>query len=151
MEEFGLFLMIFAAVIALDLIKRFHSSYFREKGKNLATKEDIFEITEKVEGVKSYFTNQTEKLRTDLNADMQRQMNLFVKRNEALTQFFEDAFTVVTLLRAGFHYRYDDIDGLDKHIRQGQDRIIRAITSCQRLMLYVAEVGDRDQGEPQRG
>ena len=78
-------------------------------------------------------------MKADLSADIQRQLSLFGKRNEALTQFFEDAFTVVTLLRAGFHFSYEDRDGLDKHIRQGQDRIIRAITSCHRLMLYVQE------------
>jgi hypothetical protein len=78
-------------------------------------------------------------LKTDLNADMRQQLNIFAKRNEALTQFFEDSFTVLTLLRSGFHFRYEDVDGLDKMIMETQARIIRAITSHYRLMLYVQE------------
>ena len=38
------------------LFKFFFSSYLAEKGKNLATKEDISEITEKLENVKVQFT-----------------------------------------------------------------------------------------------
>src|SRR5262245_6330584 len=53
--------------------------------------------------------------------------------------FFEDSFTVLTLLRSGFHFRYEDVDGLDKLIMETQARIIRAITSNYRLMLYVQE------------
>jgi len=46
---------------------------------------------------------------------------------------------VLTLLRSGFHFRYEDVDGLDKLIMETQARIIRAITSNYRLMLYVQE------------
>src|SRR5262245_3664977 len=53
--------------------------------------------------------------------------------------FFEDSFTVLTLLRSGFHFRYEDVDGLDKLIMETQARTIRAITSNYRLMLYVQE------------
>jgi len=139
MEELGWSVIYFAIFVAGFFLRGLLSGYAGEKGKNLATKEDIGEITEKVEDVKNVFSTQLERLKADLNADIQRQMNLFVKRNEALAQFFEDAFTVVTLLHAGFHFSYEDKDGLDRHIRQGQDRIVRAITSCYRLMLYVQE------------
>ncbi|WP_157007698.1 hypothetical protein [Xenophilus azovorans] len=37
------------------VLKFFVSSYLAEKGKNLATKEDIAEITRKIEGVKSEY------------------------------------------------------------------------------------------------
>jgi hypothetical protein len=70
---------------------------------------------------------------------MRQYLNIFAKRNEALTQFFEDSFTVLTLLRSGLHFRYEDVDGLDKLIMETQARIVRAITSHYRLMLYVQE------------
>jgi hypothetical protein len=41
-------------------------SYFTEKGKNLATKEDIEHITDKVEAVKSQYAGELEKLRSEL-------------------------------------------------------------------------------------
>ena len=40
--------------------KSYFPSYFQEKGKNLATKEDIVEITNKIEGVKFDLTQQSE-------------------------------------------------------------------------------------------
>jgi hypothetical protein len=133
------FLIILGLIAAGYVLKDFLPGYSRENGKNLATKEDIGEITRKVESAKLGFSAQIERLKTDLNADMRRQLNIFAKRNEALTQFFEDSFTVLTLLRSGFHFRYEDVDGLDKLIMETQARIIRAITSNYRLMLYVQE------------
>ena len=41
-------------------------SYETEKGKNLATKEDIGEITKEIESVKNTFTIETEKLKAKL-------------------------------------------------------------------------------------
>jgi len=41
-----------AIIILLGLYLAFFKSYFQEKGKNIATKEDIEEITEKVETIK---------------------------------------------------------------------------------------------------
>lgn len=44
---------IFAAVVGFWFFKSYVPSYFSEKGKNLATKEDVEGITRKVEGVKA--------------------------------------------------------------------------------------------------
>jgi hypothetical protein len=44
--------MVAGALVAGWFIKSYFPSYLAEKGKNLATKEDIREITEKIEGVK---------------------------------------------------------------------------------------------------
>ena len=138
------FLIILGLIAAGYVLKDFLPGYSREKGKSLATKEDVGEITRKVESAKLDFSAQIERLKTDLNADMRQQLNIFqlnifAKRNEALTQFFEDSFTALTLLRSGLHFRYEDVDGLDKLIMETQARIIRAITSHYRLMLYVQE------------
>jgi hypothetical protein len=46
--------------------KNFLPNYFNEKGKLLAQKEDIAEITEKIEGVKVEFTKETEVLKLSL-------------------------------------------------------------------------------------
>lgn len=60
-------------------LKNYLPSYFDEKGKLLAQKEDIEEITEKIEGVKQTFTHETELLK----AEVQRLLSLEVShRNE---------------------------------------------------------------------
>ena len=47
------------------LFKLYAKSYSSEKGKNLATKEDISEITEIVESIKTSLSNKTEELKSD--------------------------------------------------------------------------------------
>lgn len=44
-----------AILILIGLYQAFFKSYFTEKGKRLAVKEDIEEITEKIERIKSEF------------------------------------------------------------------------------------------------
>jgi hypothetical protein len=41
-------------------LRKYLPAYFQEKGKNLATKEDIKEITEKVEAVRAHYARQLE-------------------------------------------------------------------------------------------
>jgi len=56
------------------LFRRYLPSYVNEKGKNLATKEDVEEITQKVEAVRSQFQARTEILKSQLDrmADVER-------------------------------------------------------------------------------
>jgi hypothetical protein len=46
-----------AGGVAYLVVKHFLSSYLSEKGKNLATREDIEEITRKVEGVRTQYVS----------------------------------------------------------------------------------------------
>ena len=50
------------AVISSLLLNKFLPAYFSEKGKNLATKEDISQITDKIESVKSIYNNENKVL-----------------------------------------------------------------------------------------
>ena len=45
------------------IVKHFMSSYLSEKGKNLATREDIEEITRKVEGIRTQYLSLVEELK----------------------------------------------------------------------------------------
>lgn len=49
--------------------KNYLTSYFSEKGKNLASKEDIHVITNRVESIKSQYTGEIERLKSDLQAE----------------------------------------------------------------------------------
>ncbi len=50
----------------------FFKSYFTEKGKNLASKEDLKELTEKVESVKIEFNKELEKFKLSLVIDLEK-------------------------------------------------------------------------------
>lgn len=62
----GDFLIIAAIGIAVLFVKSFLPSYLSEKGKSLATREDIEELTKKVEGVKTSYAADLERLRHTL-------------------------------------------------------------------------------------
>ncbi len=71
MEIINIFdiILIIIALIFLFL-KKHLLSYFNEKGKNLATKEDIAQITEKIESVKTNYTTSLEKFKLELTKDL---------------------------------------------------------------------------------
>lgn len=56
---------VIGAVVVYLFIKSFLPSYISEKGKNLATKEDIASITDQVESVKTDYAKVLEELRSD--------------------------------------------------------------------------------------
>jgi hypothetical protein len=59
----GSFSAIVVVAFAVWMAKHVLASYFDEKGKNLATKEDIAEITHKIEAVRLQYTDITEALK----------------------------------------------------------------------------------------
>jgi len=75
--EFGFGALIGGGVVLL-FIKTFIPKYLSEKAKNLATKEDIAEITSKVESVKSDYATILEEVRSNYQlklAAVEREMN----------------------------------------------------------------------------
>lgn len=79
--------------IVFLLIKSFIPSYLSEKGKNLATKEDIATITDKVESVKTDYAKVLEEIRSNNQlklAEIEREKNIkkevFLEAVEALTK-----------------------------------------------------------------
>ena len=54
---------VVAAGVAFLVLKFYLSSYLSEKGKNLATREDIEEITDKIEGVRTQYATLIEELK----------------------------------------------------------------------------------------
>jgi len=61
------FIILQALLIILNLYLAFFKSYFTEKGKRVATREDIGVITKIVEETKSHFTKETEQLKSQLS------------------------------------------------------------------------------------
>jgi hypothetical protein len=70
-------LVMEAVILLLLLYLALLKSYFREKGKNLATKEDVEEITSLVESVKS-----------ELQFSLQAKLSLRAEEHQALVDYF---------------------------------------------------------------
>lgn len=86
--------LIVAMVLSL-LITKFFPSYFLEKGKNLATKEDISFITEEIEKVKFNYTNEDKILekRREIYEEITSSLRIFISGHniseEQKVKFYE--------------------------------------------------------------
>lgn len=56
----------FCVLILIVLFRKYFFAYFSEKGKNLATKEDVAEITNEIEAVRVEYSKGVEKFKSDL-------------------------------------------------------------------------------------
>lgn len=85
--ELSQFLYFIITLLAIIIVP-----YLRKKGENYATKEDISEITQKVEGIKKEFTKEVEGFKSALdkgNIEYQiRYTKLLELRSEAISVLF---------------------------------------------------------------
>lgn len=96
----------------------FFKSYFKEKGKNLATLEDIEQITEKVEGIKSEFNTDLE----GIKAFLQRQnlayeinlSELTKMRFQRIDTLYEDLVNLQSFVKLNMFSYEDDEDFISK-------------------------------------
>ena len=80
-------LTFICVLIAIYLFKGYWPKYFEAKGTNQATKEDIGEITEIVENIKSDLLLQNEFLKAHLSFQNQHRLNVKSAEREALFDF----------------------------------------------------------------
>lgn len=81
------FIVFLSVLIIFQLTKSFFPKYFEAKGTNQATKEDIGEITEIIENIKSDLIQQNELLKAQLSFKNQHKLNLKTAEREAIFDF----------------------------------------------------------------
>lgn len=82
------FVLLGVGAIGL-LLYRYLPAYTAEKGKNLATKEDIAEITKQIEGVKSAYAHELEGVRAALDSRLSIHQFRYQREFEILMQLSE--------------------------------------------------------------
>jgi hypothetical protein len=86
----SIFIQAIVFIIGLFLFfifKNFWPKYFEAKGINQATKEDIGEITEIVESIKTDLLKRTEELKAELSLSNQHRLNLKTAEREAIFDY----------------------------------------------------------------
>ncbi|ROL85559.1 hypothetical protein BK636_03500 [Pseudomonas chlororaphis] len=78
-----------AAFVAGLLLKSFLPGYFKKKAENLATKEDIADITQKIETVKHEYATQLESAKADLSVLVTRHGFRYEKEYDVLGRLTE--------------------------------------------------------------
>lgn len=116
-------LVTLAVVLVIGyLLRGFFPSYSKEKGKNLATKEDIQGITEKIEAVKMEYAKSLEAVKTKLQLEAAIKGAFQQKCLEALTAI-NDLLVEITLYcwkqlaerSPNEHYVWSNVDDLDEN------------------------------------
>ncbi|MCU0439478.1 MAG: hypothetical protein MUC49_16415 [Raineya sp.] len=117
------------------------TSYFTAKGKNLADKQDIAEITKKTEEVKIAFTKEIEKLKANLLLSNNIQFGLFNEERNAIVDFNEKYFKYLHLIKDPSLNGINsfDIDSLFSYPKE----IFKAQNDCNnsqtRLTLFIKD------------
>ena len=84
------FAINFFIIVGSLILVNFLQPYLMEKGKNLATKEDISQITEEIEGVKIQYITSVEKLRAELQLMIKSQSDLNERSINSLIELYEN-------------------------------------------------------------
>jgi len=81
-------------IVCLFFFRKYLFSYASEKGKNLATKEDITQITNKIEAVKHDYASQLESTKAGLSSQISTHSYRYEKEYDVLSQLAELLFDV---------------------------------------------------------
>lgn len=91
----------FAILLTQFLLWRYiakYQSYESEKGKNIATKEDISEITNEIKKVESYYNNSLEKYKIELQKEYYSSKYLIDFCNKIDMQLIEELIDCITTI-----------------------------------------------------
>lgn len=114
MEILNINLALEIVIIIGGLYLAFFKSYFTEKGKNLATFEDITGITTKIESVKEVFNTKIESIKSELQKNnITYQINLFELtkiRFQRIDNLYEDLVNLQKFTQVNMFYFKDDTD-----------------------------------------
>jgi hypothetical protein len=94
METWVVILWSIVVFILGLFFNKYLPSYFTEKGKNLATKEDIAQITDLIEEVKSVYSRDIELLKAELNKTLLVHRVHFETEFKALSEIWKKVASV---------------------------------------------------------
>lgn len=132
------FLLFINLIATFYLI--FFKDYLKKKGSNLADKEDISEITEKIELVKNIFTKESEILKKDLHVVANKEIRNFNEERNAILNFFaaqtswiESGIIHLNILE----YNRENIINLTNKIQELRSSYAQCSTMLSHLVLMV--------------
>jgi hypothetical protein len=144
-----LFHVIVPSVLGLvaGLLGAYLKSYGSEKGKNLATKEDIEEITRKVEGVKTQHAAQLESTKKDhareieeLRSELSHRSHISRMQFEKEFRIYEEVWAKLVDLRSATLRLRPMIDSIDPNESEEDRRLRRLQTWGQAYDDYTRVV-----------
>ncbi|EMN7358641.1 hypothetical protein WB890_004374 [Vibrio parahaemolyticus] len=129
--------LVLVAIGCLFLFRKVLFSYSNEKGKNIATKEDIGDITQKIENVKIDYATQLEETKAALMSRISTHSYRFEKEYEVLSQLTE---CLVELRSATLQLRplFDQVDINEPEVERKNKRLGR-LYDARKALFQVRE------------
>lgn len=125
----------FILLVILSGIVQFIIAYYKEKGKNLAQKEDLKAITNIIKETETKFINRTEQLKSQLSllANVKSEIysterNAIINANEKLYMWISHVMRLPAL---------DNNDDIDRYIKRMDDLYQEEQTSEALLELFI--------------
>jgi hypothetical protein len=130
---------LIAIFIAMLFLRKYLPSYFSEKGKNLATKEDIGEITRVVEAIRAQHSAELEVMKAAFGYTAAERSAIAGNQRAATLQFL-DACTDLLLGKLQINLGDLPIDGgnsLAKYQQSVADLSVDVLKHYYRLLVYL--------------
>lgn len=118
----------------------FFKEYIKRKGTNLADKQDIEDITQKIEQIKNHFTQENEFLKSNLQFIINNQLQNSNEERNAIINFFDyhSKWLNVGLQDLNFTiYQRNNIDDIIQKDRQLDDLFTQTNIAQNRISLLV--------------
>lgn len=141
MDAIVLLIIINIISVIIGLYLALFKSYFQEKGKNLATNEDIEELTEKVESVKQNFIEKNAVLKARLDILTSLELNHKHDERAGLIAFHRALKNWIRLLTESTPSLIDDYDNNEVHAKIYQyEMSYQKVLDCEALLeLYIVD------------
>lgn len=119
----------------------YFKTYFKEKGKNLAQKEDIRDLTSIVEDVRHDYSKDIESLKADLSLLITKRSAVFEEEKLSIIQFFTQINTWVwdTLKIETHEYFHGNFEELNTKIIRFRDAYKQTNVAFSKVQLLVKD------------
>lgn len=125
----------FILLVIISGFVQYIIAFFKEKGKNLATKDDIGKITNEIKSVESAFTNKTEILKSQLSLLTNVKSEIYSTERDAIINANEKLYQWLSHIM-----RFPDLgdnDDIDRYIKK-MDDLYHKEQACEALLeLFI--------------
>lgn len=137
--QFWILLLLQLLGFVIVSLKLFAKSYSTEKGKNLATKEDIGGITQIVESIKSSLTIKTEEFKSDLSYKNEHLIHVRAAERIAIVNYYKATWVLVlNITRADLTKHEIDTFDKDKDVISNLT-LLRLVSESEPILKKIKE------------
>lgn len=138
LDSFGVGVAL-TATVGFLIVKFFYPAYLKQKGKNLATKEDVEEITGKIESIKALYTKDIERYKSDIHLSQDKKKKYSDRKIELFLEFYDHVteFRYESLVVEFGNFPSDEGKALFEYNEKFNNSVVEIMKCYQRLVVYT--------------